>query len=47
MAFFWIILMTVGVCLGGFYYWYSHLRIRTDDAYVHATIYPILRWLYQ
>ena len=39
--FFWILLMVVGLCAGGFYYWHSQLRVRTDDAYVHATIYPI------
>jgi membrane fusion protein (multidrug efflux system) len=39
--FFWILLMVVGLCAGVFYYWHSQLRVRTDDAYVHATIYPI------
>lgn len=41
VVFFWIFLMTIGLFAGGFYYWHSRMRVRTDDAYVHATIYPI------
>ncbi len=41
VVFFWILLMAAGLCVGGFYYWHSQLRVRTDDAYVHATLYPI------
>ena len=37
----WILLLVVGLSAGGFYYWHSKARVRTDDAYVHATIYPI------
>ena len=34
-------MLVVGLCAAGFYYWHSKARVRTDDAYVHATIYPI------
>jgi len=35
------LLLLVGVTVAGFYYGYSKTRVRTDNAYVHATIYPI------
>jgi membrane fusion protein, multidrug efflux system len=40
-ASFWTFLLVAGLCAGGFYYWHSKARVRTDDAYVHATTYPI------
>lgn len=34
-------LLLVGLAVAGFYYGYGKTRVRTDNAYVHATIYPI------
>ena len=36
-----VLLLLVGLAAAGFYYAYSKTRVRTDNAYVHATIYPI------
>ena len=36
-----VLLLLVGLTAAGFYYAYSKTRVRTDNAYVHATIYPI------
>jgi membrane fusion protein (multidrug efflux system) len=35
------LLLLVGLAAAGLYYGYSKTRVRTDNAYVHATIYPI------
>ena len=36
-----ILLLLAGTAAAGIYYVYSKSRVRTDNAYVHATIYPI------
>lgn len=36
-----VFLLLVGLTAAGFYYWYSRYRVRTDNAYVHATVYAI------
>jgi membrane fusion protein (multidrug efflux system) len=36
-----VLLLLVGLASAAFYYLYSKTRVRTDNAYVHATIYPI------
>ncbi len=36
-----VLLLLLGLAAAGFYYAYSKTRVRTDDAYVHATIYPV------
>lgn len=36
-----VFLLLVGLAMAGIYYGYSKTRVRTDNAYVHATIYPI------
>ncbi len=38
---FLIVLLLAGLVFAGFYYLYSKTRVRTENAYVHATIYPI------
>jgi membrane fusion protein (multidrug efflux system) len=36
-----VLLLLAGLASAAFYYVYSKTRVRTDNAYVHATIYPI------
>jgi membrane fusion protein (multidrug efflux system) len=36
-----VLLLAVVLAAAVFYYFYSRTRVRTDNAYVHATIYPI------